>query len=669
MKINLCLIILSLSLIQVQLHLRAEKRGELLHKFKKYIDEEHNYENILNDLYSTRDSFHRIDYNISKFKELLDQYDLPYNYNFFEAEKATIEIKNQAKCGCCWAFAASTSLAYRYLKYGINVSFSPQHALSCYIPDCDIGNFLNDAVLNIVKNGTVTEGCFPYASSDGETMPECPTTCQDKSEYKKYYSQNAFDFWYDEGDNFYEYNLLVMDQLVTEGPVGMGFTVYADFDDLGKDKDKCKNEIYTYNGTAEDTGGHAVTIVGYGIQDNKIYWLIQNSWGADWCDNGFIKMEIDSDFEFGFSEPHISPDQVTPSEIDLKIESQDDYCYFELSSTSLDKWNNSLEVKFRHTENSENFTFQFGRNKILGKDVINCEYEGNNVYYYLKKGEYEYQGGESLGNENTFKLDTFKNKKFTFFAYEYIGYIYYPEYYVSQKGSKIVVMFESNEESETLSPFYLDDSATTSLEKCAHIKTSSELPFGLAYCEITENDLKKIEKTGKSYIFQKILCGSMLNTDIDIIKLDTEKYLTFTITKILKPKDTILNEKTKLILVSNVAGGSKDHRNDENFFEVLLEIENNKKNETFPAECAANYNTSGLQSNLECRLNINENETVSYENIYLLPYHLIEEYKTPFDVIINGIKNAEDEPEPKPTVSSYLEYSIVLLSSILLLLF
>ena len=25
-------------------------------------------------------------------------------------------------------------------------------------------------------------------------------------------------------------------------------------------------------------GPHAVTIVGYGVLDNKIYWLVQNSW-------------------------------------------------------------------------------------------------------------------------------------------------------------------------------------------------------------------------------------------------------------------------------------------------------------------------------------------------------------------------------------------------------
>ena len=59
-------------------------------------------------------------------------------------------------------------------------------------------------------------------------------------------------------------------------------------------------------------GNHAITVVGYGVLDNKIYWLIQNSWDSNWCDNGFIKMEIGQFIEVSFSQPLISNSTITP---------------------------------------------------------------------------------------------------------------------------------------------------------------------------------------------------------------------------------------------------------------------------------------------------------------------------------------------------------------------
>ena len=35
---------------------------------------------------------------------------------------------------------------------------------------------------------------------------------------------------------------------------------------------------------------HAVIAVGYGTENGKEYYLVRNSWGADWGDHGYIKI-------------------------------------------------------------------------------------------------------------------------------------------------------------------------------------------------------------------------------------------------------------------------------------------------------------------------------------------------------------------------------------------
>jgi len=42
--------------------------------------------------------------------------------------------------------------------------------------------------------------------------------------------------------------------------------------------------------TGDELGGHAVKILGWGVESNSPYWLVANSWNTEWGAKGYFKI-------------------------------------------------------------------------------------------------------------------------------------------------------------------------------------------------------------------------------------------------------------------------------------------------------------------------------------------------------------------------------------------
>jgi len=87
-------------------------------------------------------------------------------------------IRDQAKCGSCWAFGATEALSDRFAIASngtIDVVLSPQDLVECDTTDTGCyGGYLNHAWKYLTDVGAVSDECLPYTAGNG-TVSQCPS--------------------------------------------------------------------------------------------------------------------------------------------------------------------------------------------------------------------------------------------------------------------------------------------------------------------------------------------------------------------------------------------------------------------------------------------------------------------------------------------------------------
>jgi C1A family cysteine protease len=249
-------------------------------------------------------------------KATLDDMELPSSFNSISY---LTKIKDQGMFGSCTGNAVASWCEYFDNIYGSLISgedkaefsalyswWSPLYYNNFQLGECN-GRYTNQVMRNALDYGCALEKDFPYSLL--RTCPPLPIPSDElinkteQKSFRKIYNLPDSNKW---ATRFY-FDNITKKSLIELGAVVASISVYEEFYDskpygcFGFTPHPVSNYIY---------GHHAVLVVGY--DDNmKFYYngkwykgaiIVQNSWGEDWCCNGFtcIPYEYADEYFVGF---------------------------------------------------------------------------------------------------------------------------------------------------------------------------------------------------------------------------------------------------------------------------------------------------------------------------------------------------------------------------------
>ena len=176
-------------------------------------------------------------------------------------------VKDQGECGSGWAFAAAGTAEGRYAFQNdmrdFTTSFSEQQLVDCdnHSSGCSEGSY-PDALSYWKENDLCLEGQYEYKGVEG-TCQKCKSGIRMRGCYQLIGRQEN-----------------ILGEL-GKGPVAVGV-------------DASSWAFYTSGiiSNCTESRNHAATMVGNSMEEN--YVKIRNSWGADWGEEGYVRLQADN---------------------------------------------------------------------------------------------------------------------------------------------------------------------------------------------------------------------------------------------------------------------------------------------------------------------------------------------------------------------------------------
>lgn len=192
------------------------------------------------------------------------------------------KVKNQARCGSCWAFSATGALEGQWFKKtGKLVSLSEQQLVDCDKAEYGCrGGWPFKAFQYIIKNnGIDTDESYHYEAKEGECKYQTSTV----------------------GAKCRDYRLLTQTTervlrraVAAVGPISVAI-------DAGQPTFQLyKSGVYVEPKCTQNVN-HAVLAVGYGTLQGQDYWIVKNSWGATWGMEGYVLMARNKNNQCGIA--------------------------------------------------------------------------------------------------------------------------------------------------------------------------------------------------------------------------------------------------------------------------------------------------------------------------------------------------------------------------------